>query len=141
MISFKKACLWLFLPAGVVSAVVAVWILAHDLSLRYPDMDFSKARIVLASWYSETDEVINENTANGEEFDDKAMTCASQKYPFGKELLVMNALNGKHVVCRVNDRGPAKRLGRGIDLTRAAFKRIANPKKGVILVTVIPSKK
>ena len=74
-------------------------------------------------------------------FDDQALTCASWDYDFGEKLLVINALNGKGVVCRVNDRGPGKRLRRKIDLTKAAFKKIANPKRGLIPVTIFPVRK
>jgi rare lipoprotein A (peptidoglycan hydrolase) len=65
------------------------------------------------------------------------MTCASWDYPFGERLVVINALTGKWVICRVNDRGPNKRLHRKVDLTHAAFGRISNPKKGFIYVAVI----
>lgn len=89
-----------------------------------------------ASWYSKTDKGIRKHTANGEIFDDRAKTCASWDYPFNTLLRVTNLKNGKSVVCRVNDRGPAKRLNRIVDLTAAAFKRIANPKTGLIRVSV-----
>jgi len=92
----------------------------------------------IASWYSESDPNINLYTANGEFFDDAQLTCASWDFPFGTLLKVENLSNGKSVVCRVNDRGPSKRLGRVIDLTKAAFRRIANPSKGLIRVAVSP---
>ncbi len=90
----------------------------------------------IASWYSETDPGINLHTANGEIFDDRKMTCASWDYSFGTLLRVTNVENGKSVVCRVNDRGPNKRLGRYLDLTIHAFRRIANPRSGLIRVSV-----
>ncbi len=90
----------------------------------------------IASWYSEKDPGINRHTANGEVFDDSAMTCADWHHPFGTKLKVVNLANGKSVVCRVNDRGPAKRLNRVIDLTKAAFRRIAEPRKGLVRVSV-----
>jgi rare lipoprotein A len=89
-----------------------------------------------ASWYSETDPFINLRTANGEIFDDTRMTCASWDYPFGTRLRVTNLQNGKSVIVRVNDRGPAKRLRRIVDLTRSAFRRIADTKTGIIKVRV-----
>lgn len=96
----------------------------------------------IASWYSETDPFINKHTANGEIFDDTQMTCASWDYPFNTLLEVTNTANGKSVVCRVNDRGPAKRLNRIVDLSKAAFKKIENPRKGLTLVKmrVVPKK-
>lgn len=96
--------------------------------------------IGVASWYSETDPFINKHTANGEVFDDSQMTCASWDYPFGTKLEVTNLVNKKSVVCRVNDRGPAKRLNRKIDLSKAAFKKIADPRKGLtrVKISVVP---
>jgi rare lipoprotein A len=91
-----------------------------------------------ASWYSESDPNINRHTANGEVFDDSKLTCASWDFAFGSYLKVKNLANGKSVVCRVNDRGPAKRLERLIDLTKTSFSRIASPKKGLIRVSVTP---
>jgi len=40
------------------------------------------------------------------------------------------------VVVRVTDRGPARRLGRIIDLTKGAFKEIADLREGIIRVSV-----
>ena len=113
----------------------------NDLHARFPNMDFSRARFGIASWYSEKDKFINKHTANNEIFDDDAETCASWDFPFHEKLLVINALNGRWIVCRVNDRGPAKRLNRVIDLTRATFRKISHAKKGLIPVTVIPIQK
>lgn len=90
----------------------------------------------IASWYSESDPHINPTTANGEIFDDSQLTCASWTYPFGTRLRVVNRTNGKSIVCRVNDRGPSKRLKRLIDLTKTAFSRIADLKEGLIEVSV-----
>jgi len=97
----------------------------------YPNTSFGTA-----SWYSESDPGINRNTANGEIFDDSKKTCASWDFPFGTHLRVTHLTNGKTVVCRVNDRGPAKRLGRVIDLTRGAFQEIAPLRVGLIPVKV-----
>ena len=90
----------------------------------------------IASWYSESDPGINRNTANGEIFDDSQRTCASWNFPFDTLLRVTDLANGKSVVCRVNDRGPAKRLGRLIDLTQAAFREMAPLETGLISVKV-----
>lgn len=92
----------------------------------------------IASWYSEADPYINKYTANGEVFDDSQMTCASWDYSFNTYLKVTNLDNGRSVVCRVNDRGPAKRLHRMIDLTKTAFQSIAGLRLGLIGVSVEP---
>jgi rare lipoprotein A len=136
----KKIILRLFLLFLLIVGVsMAAYV--YDLKTRFPDLDLSRSRVGIASWYSETDDHINEHTANGEKFDEDAMTCATWDYPFGEKLLVINTLNGKWVVCRVNDRGPGKRLRREIDLTKAAFKKISHLKKGLIYVTIIPTAK
>lgn len=92
----------------------------------------------IASWYSQSDPFINERTANGEIFDDTKMTCASWHFPFRTRLKITNLTNGKSVICTVNDRGPAKRLGRIVDLTRAAFRKIADLNAGLAEVSVVP---
>lgn len=92
--------------------------------------------IGLASWYSRADRGMNRYTASGEVFDDSKLTCATWKESFGTRLQVTNLKNGKSVICRVNDRGPHKRLRRQIDLSKTAFKKIADAKHGVIKVRI-----
>ena len=96
-----------------------------------------KAQLGIASWYSQADAGINRHTANGEIFNDRELTCASWYHEFGTLLKVTNRATGKSVVCRVNDRGPNKRLGRLVDLTIGAFRQIATPHRGLIRVSVI----
>lgn len=78
-------------------------------------------------------------TASGERFNENALTAAMWGVPFGTLVRVTNLANGKSVVVRITDRGPSKRLvkiGRIIDLSKMAFKRIASLKDGVIKVKV-----
>jgi len=89
----------------------------------------------IASWYG-GGEKLNKYTANGEIFDPKKLTCASWDHPFDTRLKVINAENGKSVIVRVNDRGPNKRLGRAIDLTKLAFSKIADTRKGLAFVRI-----
>ena len=89
-----------------------------------------------ASWYSQSDAGIKIHTANGEVFNDRAKTCAAWDIPFGSHLKVTNLANHKSVVCRVNDRGPNKRLDRKIDLSKASFRQIADTRCGIIKVLV-----
>ena len=84
------------------------------------------------SWYGE--ECRGRLTASGVPFDPAAFTCASYKYPLGTRLLVSH--KNCTVLVTVNDRGPAKRLHRTLDLSRAAFQKLAPLKKGVITVTI-----
>lgn len=97
-----------------------------------------------ASWYSELDPGILSTTANMEIFDDKGLTCAIWGVPFDTRIKVTSVTNGRSVIVRVNDRGPAKRLVRGgrvIDLTRSAFSRLADTDEGLIRVEleILPS--
>lgn len=117
----------------VLSLLILLCCFAKEASLA-PSLPLT--RIGIASWYSETDPGINLHTANGEIFDDRRLTCASWEYPFGTKLRVTSLKNGKTVIVRVNDRGPAKRLGRLIDLTKGAFRKIAPLERGLIEVKV-----
>ncbi|MFH1791488.1 MAG: septal ring lytic transglycosylase RlpA family protein [Candidatus Omnitrophota bacterium] len=89
----------------------------------------------IASWYG-GGEKLNKHTASGEVFDPSDHTCASWDYNFGAILKVTNTANGKSVVVRVNDRGPHKRLGRVIDLSKRAFSEIESLKKGLTIVEI-----
>ncbi len=93
-------------------------------------------KLGIASWYSESDPGINLTTANGEVFDETQFTCATWEFPFQTWLRVTNLANQRSVVCRVNDRGPSKRLNRLIDLTKAGFEKIAPLRLGLISVKV-----
>ena len=86
-----------------------------------------------ASFYDATGSV----TASGERFNRNALTAAHKApVPFGTRLRVSG--NGHSVVVRINDRGPFV-PGRCIDLTPAAFKRLAPLSAGVIHVQVSPA--
>jgi len=92
-----------------------------------------------ASWYSKQSPGINKYTANNEIFNDKDLTCAMWGAPFNQTVKVTNRVNGKSVIVRVNDRGPHFRYfreGRVIDLTKAAFAKIASLDNGLIDVEV-----
>lgn len=77
--------------------------------------------------------------ADGRRLNNDMLICASWDYPFGTRLLVTNIHSGRSVEVIVSDRGPAKRLyrkGRKIDLSKLAFSRISELKKGIISVNV-----
>lgn len=90
----------------------------------------------IASWYSEKDIGILATTANMERFNERELTCAMWDIPFNAILKVTNLENGRSIYVRVNDRGPAKRLNRAIDLTKGAFSEIADLKDGLISVSI-----
>lgn len=62
-------------------------------------------------------------TANGETYDQDAMTCAHKTLPFGTILEVTLLSTGKSIEVRVTDRGPYKD-GRILDLSVAAARQI-----------------
>lgn len=62
-------------------------------------------------------------TANGERFNQFAMTAAHRTLPMGTRVKVTNTRNGRSVVVRINDRGPFAH-GRVIDLSTASARAI-----------------
>lgn len=72
-------------------------------------------------------------TASGEKVNVHAMTAAHRTLPMGAYVRVTNVRNQRVVIVRINDRGPYHG-SRIIDLSTAAFKKIASPKHGVIKV-------
>lgn len=75
-------------------------------------------------------------TASGEIFNMYGFTCASSsKYKFGTMLEITNISNGKSVIVKVNDRGKDI-IGNRIDLSQAAFDKIASLKTGVIKISI-----
>ena len=85
-----------------------------------------------ASWYGEDHR--GRLMANGQRFNPDRLTCASWNYPFGTELRVTHGHRTVTVI--VTDRGPAPDLHRDIDLSAAAFRRLADPNLGLIRVTI-----
>jgi rare lipoprotein A len=81
-------------------------------------------------------------TKGGDKFDENEMTAAVHperwKEMKGKTVRVRNNANGKSVDVKINDTGGFKKYGREIDLSKGAFKQIADPKSGVIDVTIEP---
>ena len=88
-----------------------------------------------ASWYGEKQRGLL--MANGQRFNPDRLTAASWFFDFGTKVVVTHA--NRSVVVEITDSGPTKRLvneGRKIDLSRAAFARLADPDFGLIDVTV-----
>ncbi len=92
------------------------------------------AIIGIASWYGP--ELEGRPTASGESFNPSAYTAASWHHPFGTRLAVTNLNTGETVEVRVNDRGPAHRLNRVIDLSQASFAQIADLDQGLVRVQI-----
>lgn len=92
-------------------------------------------QVGIASWYG-GGEKLNKYTANGEVFNPEAFTAASYAWKLGTYVRVTNLSNQKSIIVKINDRGPNKRLGRLIDLTKTSFGQIANLSRGLIKVKV-----
>ena len=88
----------------------------------------------IASWFGE--ECRGKLAADGSRCNPDALTCAAWGWPLGTTLQVTC---GEHsVIVVVRDRGPARHLHRLIDLSRAAFSRIAELDRGLAQVRVVP---
>lgn len=89
----------------------------------------------LASWYGEEHRGLL--MANGQRFDPDKLTAASWFYDLGTKVIVTH--ENRSVIVEITDRGPARLLmkeGRKIDLSRAAFAKLADPDLGLIDVTI-----
>jgi rare lipoprotein A len=86
-----------------------------------------------ASWYGPGFQ--GRRTASGEIYDSHLYTAAHRSLPFGMKVLVKNLKNGKTVIVRINDRGPAVR-SRLIDLSRAAAQQLGFLQDGTCRVEI-----
>lgn len=111
-------------PALVILAGAFFWLTTPALACD--------GRVVTASWYGAES---GNRTATGDHFDGSSLTAAmpSRKH-FGERYRV--TFRGKSVTVRINDLGPHKRLGRGIDLSRAAAEKIGMRHAGVARVCI-----
>jgi len=87
----------------------------------------------VASWYGPGFHAAS--TSNGERYDMYAMSGAHKTLPLPAYVQVTNLSNGKHVVVRLNDRGPFKE-GRIIDLSYTAAAKLDMIKAGTAFVEV-----
>jgi len=89
-----------------------------------------------ASWYGEGHR--GRLMANGQRFDPNQLTAASWFYPLGTKVrVILKGRSARNVVVTITDRGPSRELvkkHRLIDLSQAAFKRIADPSLGLVTV-------
>lgn len=82
----------------------------------------------MASWYDR-----GCCTASGERFNPNDLTFAARSRQWGRHIRFCH--EGRCVVARQNDYGPAAWTGRTFDLSRAAFAAIASTGRGEITVT------
>ena len=111
-----------------------VWLIA--MSAAAQGATSQAGQVGLASWYGAPHQ--GQKTASGERFSRSQLTAAHRSLPLGTKVQVTNLRTGRHVVVRINDRGPhsgGKR--RIIDLSEAAAQRIGLAPRGVELVRVV----
>lgn len=108
-------------------------------ALKWEAPDFNRIQSIrpqiasTASWYGPG--FHGRRTANGEAFDQDAMTAAHPYLPFGTRVKVTNVRNGRSVVLRVNDRGPYVG-GRVIDVSRRAASELGMLSSGTAPVSL-----
>ena len=95
--------------------------------------DEKEIEIGVASWYGPG--FHGKRTANGEVYNQNALTAAHPTLPMGTRAVVTNVDTGESIEVRINDRGPYK-YGRVIDLSYAAARRIGLWAKGTAPVRV-----
>ena len=83
----------------------------------HPEESFTYDAVGVASWYGPGFD--GKLTANGEIYDQNALTAAHPTLQMPSLVRVLNLENGRSVVVRVNDRGPFAH-GRIIDVSRRA---------------------
>jgi len=111
-------------PPGGVSAEDLSYVKAHRPILT---------EVGLATWY--TAPYKGRKAANGQIFDDRALTAAHRTLPMGSLIVVTNLQTGQSSAMRITDRGPFVE-GRIIDLTIASAKATGVYRAGLVRVRV-----
>lgn len=101
----------------------------------YPRVNYKYKEKGLASWYGKG--FHKKKTANGDIFDQNALTAAHRTLPMPSIVRVTNLRNKKTIIVKVNDRGPyIKGSGRIIDLSRKSADLLGFLEQGVTPVQV-----
>ena len=99
----------------------------------YPKPDFTYRETGIASWYGPGFD--GKQTANGERYDQNALTAAHRTLPMPSIVRVTNLSNGRSIKVRINDRGPF-RNSRIIDLSRRGADLLGFRQQGTAKVLV-----
>ena len=99
----------------------------------YPKVDYSYDETGIGSWYGPN--FHQKLTANGEIFDQNALSAAHRTLPMPSVVRVTNLENGRALVVRINDRGPFAH-GRIIDLSRRASQLLGFKRQGIAKMRV-----
>jgi len=136
---------------AILAIIVAILVLLtktkQEQPVNHPTPEICEGWHTTASYYAEP--FHGRQTASGEIFNSNAFTAAHPTLPFGTYLQVSNANNNRWTIVVINDRGPFRMDAsgnvirplephptRGIDLSRAAFERIADPNDGLAEVFI-----
>jgi rare lipoprotein A len=100
---------------------------------EYVNMHVLETQTGVASYYG--DKFDGNKTFFGEVFKKNDLTAAHLKYPYNTILRVINLLNNKSVILRINDRKPDFN-GRIIDVSYGAAKKLEMLKSGITEVRI-----
>jgi rare lipoprotein A len=106
---------------------------SKDAKPSMTTVSLSELGVMTASWYGP--QFHGKSTANGELYNQMALTAAHKSLPFGTVLQVENTSNGKVAFVRINDRGPFIE-GRDLDLSKGTALALGMMGSGVIKVKV-----
>lgn len=104
-----------------------------DINPDIVPVNYNELGVMIASWYGPG--FHGKTTANGEIYNQMALTAAHKELPFGTYLRITNLKNGKSVIVRINDRGPYIE-GRDLDLSKGTALALGMIRHGVIRVKV-----
>ena len=102
-------------------------------AVNISELNFIDKGYMVASWYGPN--FHGKFTANGEVYDQMALTAAHKTMKLGTILRVTNPVNNKSVLVRINDRGPYIK-GRNLDLSKGAAIALGVLQKGVVQVKI-----
>jgi rare lipoprotein A (peptidoglycan hydrolase) len=85
-----------------------------------------------ASFYGKSNKFQGRRTANGERFDRRAFTAASNRFPLGVWAAVQRKDTGACVLVWINDRMHPRHKVRIVDLSHAAAKALGSLRVGVV---------
>jgi rare lipoprotein A len=99
----------------------------------YPNEDYAYDETGIASWYGP--DFHGKYTANGDVFDQNAVSAAHRTLPMPSIVKVTNLDNGRSIEVKVNDRGPFAH-GRILDLSKHAAELLGMDMQGTARVRV-----
>ena len=118
-----------------IHAIAFIFLIHEAVAQGRPPLskDVPKVLYGTASFYA--NKFNGRQTASGEIFSQKKMTCACNALPFGTWIRITNLRNGKTVIVKVNDR-LHPRVKRVTDLSYTAAKKLGYTGHGVARVKV-----